>query len=115
SNSSTAPGSINSAKIDRGAGGVRQSVGVHRVYAWLDSHFYAEITHATSAITPSAHPLDGTQANVVHALAPYWRLAYEQRWDRNSLEVGAYGLTAHAQPGNGKPLSGPTDKYRDAV
>ena len=115
SNSSTAPGAINSAKIDSGAGGFGQSVGGLGVYAWLDSHFYAEITDYTSAITGGAHPLDSTQANVVHALAPYWRLAYEQQWDRNSLEVGAYGLTAHAQPGNGKPLSGPTDKYRDAA
>lgn len=113
--SSTAPGPITSAKIDSGAGGFGQSVGGLGIYAWLDDHFYAEITDYTSAITGGAHPLDSTQANVVHALAPYWRLAYEQRWDRHSLEVGAYGLTAHAQPGNGKALSGPTDKYRDAA
>lgn len=55
SNSSTAPGSINSAKIDSGAGGFRQSVGGLGVYAWLDSHFYAEITDYTSAITGSAN------------------------------------------------------------
>jgi hypothetical protein len=115
SNSSTAPGSITSTKIDSGAGGFGQSVGGLGVYAWLDSHFYAEITGYTSAITGGSHPLDSTQANVVHAVAPYWRLAYEQRWDRHSLEVGAYGLMAHDQPGNGKPLSGPTDKFRDAA
>ena len=85
------------------------------MYAWLDDHFYAELTDYTSAITGGAHPLDSTQANVVHALAPYWRLAYEQRWDRNSIEFGTYGLSARALPGNGKPLSGPTDKYRDVA
>ena len=115
SNSSTAPGSITSTKIDSGAGGFGQSVGGLGVYAWLDSHFYAEITGYTSAITGGSHPLDSTQANVVHAVAPYWRLAYEQRWDRHSLEVGTYGLMAHDQPGNGKPLSGSTDKFRDAA
>jgi len=113
--SSTAPGPITSARIDSGAGGFGQSVGGLGVYAWLDDHFYAEITEYTSAITGGAHPLDSTQANVVHAVAPYWRLAYEQRWDRHSLEVGAYGLIARDHPGNGEPLSGPTDRYRDAA
>jgi len=113
--SSTAPAPITSAKIDSGAGGFGQSVGGLGVYAWLDDHYYLELTDYTSAITGGGHPLDSTQANVVHALAPYWRLAYEQRWDRHSLEVGAYGLVAHDQPGNGKALSGPTDKYRDAA
>ena len=98
-----------------GRGGSAKAWAASGIYAWLDSHFYAELTDYTSAITGGSHPLDSTQANVVHALAPYWRLAYEQRWDRNSLEIGAYGLTAHDQPGNGKPLSGPTDKYRDAA
>ncbi len=111
--SSTAPTEITSAKIDSGAGGFGQSVGGLGIYAWLDSHYYLEITDYTSAITGGSHPLDSTQANVVHALAPYWRLAYERDWDRNSLEVGTYGLLAHDQPGNGMPLSGPTDKYRD--
>lgn len=96
-------------------GGFGQSVGGLGIYAWLDSHFYAEVTDYTSAVTGGSHPLDSTQANVVHALAPYWRLAYEQRWDRNSLEIGTYGLVAHDLPGNGKPLSGPTDKYRDVA
>jgi hypothetical protein len=114
-NSSTAPGAITSSKIDSGAGGFGQSVGGLGVYAWLDSHFYAEITGYTSAITGGSHPLDSTQANVAHAVAPYWRVAYEQRWDRNSLEIGAFGLAAHDHPGNGMPLSGPTDRYRDAA
>lgn len=113
--SSTAPGPITSAKIDSGAGGFGQSIGGLGVYVWLDDHLYAELTDYTSAITGGAHPLDSTQANVVHALAPYWRLAYEQRWDRNSLEVGTFGLSARALPGNGKPLSGPADKYRDVA
>jgi hypothetical protein len=117
--SGTAPGPITSAKVDSGAGGFGQTVGGLGVYAWLDDHFYAEITNYDSAIPGGAHPLDSTQSDVVNGLAPYWRVAYEQRWDRNSLEVGAFGLDASTHPGlqNGinTPLHGPTNKYKDAA
>jgi hypothetical protein len=113
--SGTAPSPITSAKVDSGAGGFGQTVGGLGVYAWLDDHLYVEITNYDSAIPGGAHPLDSTQANVVNGLAPYWRVAYEQRWDRNSLEVGAFGLDASTHPGAGTPLQGPTDKYKDAA
>src|SRR6202162_1418133 len=104
--SSVAPGAITSTKIDSGAGGFGQSVGGLGVYLWLDDHFYAEITDYTSAIRGGAHPLDSTQSNVVSGSAPYWRLAYEQRWDRNSLSVGAFGLNASLHPGTRTALAG---------
>jgi hypothetical protein len=113
--SPTAPGPLTSAKVDNGAGGFGQSVGGVGVYVWLDDHFYAEITDYTSAIPGGAHPLDSTQATVVQGSAPYWRVAYEQRWDRNSLSVGAYGLEASVHPGNGTALAGPADKFRDTA
>jgi hypothetical protein len=111
--SSVAPGPITSAKIDAGAGGFGQHVGGLGVYMWLDDHFYAEITDYTSAIRGGAHPLDSTQSNVISGLAPYWRLVYEQRWDRNSLSVGTFGLNANVHPGAGTALAGPTNKFRD--
>jgi hypothetical protein len=113
--SSTAPGPVTSAKVDSGAGGFGQTVGGLGVYAWLDDHLYVEITNYDSAIPGGAHPLDSTQADVVNGLAPYWRVAYEQRWDRNSLEVGVFGLDASTHPGAGTPLQGPTDKFKDAA
>lgn len=113
--SPVAPGPSASAKVDSGAGGFGQTVGGLGIYAWLDDHFYAEITNYDSAIPGGAHPLDSTQSNVVQGLAPYWRVAYETRWDRSSLEVGAFGLNASTHPGNGTPLAGATDKYRDAA
>ncbi len=79
------PAPITSAKVDSGAGGFGQNVGGLGVYMWLDDHIYAEITAYTSAIRGGAHPLDSTQSNVISGAAPYWRVAYEQRWDRNSL------------------------------
>jgi hypothetical protein len=115
SNSSSAPGASTSAKVDSGGGGFGQSVGGLGVYVWLDDHIYAEITDYTSAIPGGAHPLDSTQSNVVQGSAPYWRLAYEQRWDRNSLSVGVFGLDATVHPGNGTALAGATDKFRDTA
>jgi hypothetical protein len=119
SNSSIAPGAITSTKIDSGAGGFGQSVGGLGVYLWLDDHFYAEITDYTSAIRGGAHPLDSTQSNVVSGSAPYWRVAYEQRWERNSLSVGAFGLRANLHPGLqaglNTALTGVTDKFRDTA
>ncbi len=115
SGSSTAPGPITSTKLDAGAGGLGQSAAGAGIYAWLDSSLYAEFSLYAASLPGGAHPLDSTQANVVHGTSPYWRLAYETRWDRNSLSVGAYGIDARINPGNGVPLSGPTDLYRDVA
>ena len=52
---------------------------------------------------------------MTQGVSPYWRVAYEQRWDRNSLEVGAYGMSVHTHPANGTALQGPIDKYTDAA
>jgi len=117
--SSVSPTPMTSAKIDSGAGGFGQTVGGVGVYVWFDDHYYAEVTDYTSAIPGGAHPLDSTQSNVISGNAPYWRVAYETRWDRNSLEIGAYGLIASVYPGNtngiNTTLSGPTNKYTDTA
>jgi hypothetical protein len=115
SGSAVAPTEITSAKIDSGAGGFGQNVGGLGVYVWLDDHYYAEVTMYTSAIRGGAHPLDSTDSTVTQGVAPYWRVAYETRWDRNSLEVGAYGISAHTHPGNGNALQGPVDKWTDVA
>src|SRR6202043_969157 len=115
--SSVAPGAITSTKIDSGAGGFGQTVGGLGVYMWLDGDFYAEITDYTSAIRGGPHHLDRTESNVVSGSAPYWRLAYEQRWDRNSLSVGVFGMNASLHPGlqgtTNTALAGVTNKFRD--
>src|SRR5580700_10898588 len=113
--SATAPTAITSAKIDSGAGGFGQNVGGLGVYAWLDDHYYAELTLYTSAVRGGAHPLDSSDTTVTQGVAPYGRVAYELRWDRNSLEVGAYGLSARTHPGNSNALAGPVDKWTDVA
>jgi hypothetical protein len=112
SGSSVAPGQIASSQID---GRLGQSVAGLGVYVWLDDHLYAEVTGYTAAAVGGAHPLDSTQSNVAHGLSPYWRLAYEQRWDRHSLSVGTYGLDTKIHPGGGTALQGPTDEYKDVA
>src|SRR5580700_2095576 len=113
--SATAPTAITSAKIDSGAGGFGQNVGGLGVYAWFDDHYYAELTVYTSAVRGGNHPLDSTDSVVTSGVAPYWRVAYEQRWDRNSIEVGAYGMSARTHPGNGNALAGAVDKWTDVA
>jgi hypothetical protein len=110
--SSTAPGPIAAAQLD---GTLGQNAAGLGVYAWYDHSLYAEFSLYTAGLRGGAHPLDSTQGQVVHGLAPYWRLTYERRWDRNSLSVGTYGIIANLHPGNGTPLAGPTDKYRDVA
>ncbi|MEO7207650.1 MAG: cytochrome C [Steroidobacteraceae bacterium] len=113
--SNTAPTPATSARIDSGGSGLGQNVAGAGVYAWFDSGLYAELTLYTAAIVGDAHLLDSTQAQVAHGVLPYWRVAYEKRWDRNSLEVGAYGIVAKQHPGNGMALQGVTDQYTDTA
>jgi len=115
SSSSVAPSAITSTKIDSGAGGFGQNVAGLGVYAWFDDHYYAELTVYTSAVRGGAHPLDSTNSTVTSGAAPYWRVAYEQRWDRNSLEIGAYGISARTHPGNGTALAGAVDQWTDVA
>jgi len=115
SGSSTSPTPVTSPKLTAGAGGLGQTAAGLGVYAWLDSHLYAELSLYAPSLPGGVHPLDSTQAGVIHGVSPYWRIAYESRWDVNSLTVGLYGIDARLNPGNGLPLAGPTDQYRDTA
>jgi hypothetical protein len=113
--SSVAPSPIASTKLDSGSGGIGQNAAGLGAYAWFDDSLYAEFSLYGAAIRGGAHPLDSTQASVIHGISPYWRLAYEYRWDRNSLSVGTYGIVAKEHPGAGSPLAGPTDQFTDTA
>jgi hypothetical protein len=72
----------------------------------------------TNPVTGAAGPLDGTASNVIQGVAPYWRVAYEQQWDKHSLEFGGYGATFKLLPGGGSAgspttLTGPTNRFQD--
>lgn len=107
--SSVAPSPSKSTMIDGGLAGA--GVAGLSVYASWNNLVYAELGAYRSA--PAAAQIDSTSSGVVSGMAPYWRLAYERTWGRNSWEAGLYGIDAKLHPGGGNALSGPTDHYRD--
>jgi hypothetical protein len=114
-----------STRID--AAGIGQNAAGLGGYLWYDHSLYAEVTLYTGNKVGGTHPLDSTQTPLVHGIAPYWRLAYEYRWDQNSWSIGTYGIHASISPagtvpgsvttanpgGTPLPLTGPYDKYSD--
>jgi hypothetical protein len=115
SSSSVSPGPNASAKLDSGAGGIGQNAAGVGAYLWFDHALYAELSMYGAAKTGGAHPLDSTQSAVLQGVAPYWRVGYEYRWDRNSLFFGTYGMTGSILPGSGNPLAGPSDRFTDVA
>ena len=91
-------------------------------YAFWNESLYAEVggyrsakQGVTNQLTGGAGPLDGTAANVVNGITPYWRVAYEYNWGRHSLEAGLYGADFRLYPGAGVPLRGPTNEFKDVA
>jgi hypothetical protein len=103
-----------------------QTVAGLSAYALWNESAYAELGFYRSAkqgyvnpVTGAAGPLDGTASNVIDGVAPYWRIAYEQQWDRHSLELGGYGATFKLFPGSASgsaaTLSGPYNRFADVA
>ncbi len=89
-------------------------------YLWWRNSIYAELGLYRSSPqghggTAGAGPLDSTNPNgTIVGYAPYWRIAYERQWDRNSWSVGAYGISAKIAP-TGQPVRASSDRFRDAA
>lgn len=89
-------------------------------YLWWKNSIYAELGLYRSspqgfkiASSGLSGPLDSSNSNgTLTSNAPYWRLAYEQQWNRNSLSLGTYGMAAKISPG-GQPVGSPADRFRD--
>jgi len=103
-----------------------QNVAGLTAYLFWNESLYAEAggyrsakQGVTNALTGAAGPLDGTTSNVLEGFVPYWRLAYEFNWGRNSLEIGAYGEDFKVLPGGSpsspSPLTGPTNRFNDVA
>lgn len=41
---------------------------------------------------------DSSTNNVINGVAPYWRLALQHEWGRNSIEAGTFGMSAAVTP-----------------
>jgi hypothetical protein len=77
---------------------------------WND-HLYAAFAVYRSEHGGGPQPLTGTDFSVnIQKVAPYWRVAWQQTWGLNYLEVGTYGIYVSSTPGG---VTGPRDTYAD--
>jgi hypothetical protein len=92
-------------------GTLGQDVAGAGVYSMWNKHLYAEVTAYRSEHEGGTTPVNGAgfQYNISGA-APYWRVAWQQSWGANYLEVGTYGLAVNSHPNS---ITGPVDRYLD--
>ena len=105
----TTPAAIASPLI---AGALAQDVaGVGGYLAWGD-HWYGDVALYRSEHAGLSQPYDSKASNTIAGIAPYWRLAWQNSFDGNYLEVGTYGLSAAMHP---KGVTGASDAYLDTA
>ncbi|MGO9484378.1 MAG: hypothetical protein ACLPX9_07320 [Rhodomicrobium sp.] len=87
-------------------------------YVWINNSIYAELTAYTNLPARLLTDLNGGYDNTAtrfEGAAPYWRVAYEKTWDKNSLMFGTIGMYADTRPGSGSGffVPGVTDPTLD--
>jgi hypothetical protein len=104
-------------------GAMAQTTAGLSAYMYLDQSLYAEVGVYRSALQGASVATNGnTTNNVISGVAPYWRLAYEWDWGKNSWEFGTLGIYAALQnpttPAsnaiNASLQNAPTDRFLDA-
>ncbi len=92
-------------------GALAQDVAGLGAYTMWNNHLYAAFYLYRSAHLGGPQPLTGKDFTYnIHGVAPYWRLAWQQTWGLNYLEVGTYGIHVSSIPGG---VSGRRDTYTD--
>jgi hypothetical protein len=82
-------------------------------YGMWNNHLYTDVSLYRSEHAGAPPPVTGTgSAFNISGVAPYWRAAWQQNWDRNYLMVGTYGIDLTSFPG---AVSGPKDRYVDGA
>ncbi len=99
-------------------GGWAAQVGGIGGYVWINNSIYVEVTAYGDLPRRLLTDLAGSAdvANRFAGTAPYWRVAYEKTWGKNSLMFGTFGMYADVQPTGGTPvplLPGVTDPTLD--
>ena len=108
--SASAPGPSAAAVID---GTLAADVAGVGGYAMFNDHLYAAGTIYTSAHLGNSLPNTGVGFGFnIQGAAPYWRLAWQQSFGNNYLEVGGYGMHVSSTPNT---VTGPTDDFTDAA
>ena len=92
-------------------GALAQDVFGLGAYAMWNDHLYAGATVYRTVHLGGPLPLTGDTFEFnIHGVAPYWRVAWQQSWGLNYLEVGTYGTYASSVPGG---VTGLRDSYTD--
>jgi hypothetical protein len=91
-------------------GPLAQDVAGLGAYSLWDDHLYlgfalyrSEHAGGPQALTGTGFPID------IQGVAPYWRLAWQQSFGTNYLEIGTFGIHVAAVPG----ATGGRDSYTD--
>ena len=80
-------------------------------YSLWNKHLYTAVSAYRSEHAGGSTPLTGTGYTYnISGAAPYWRVAWQQSWGVNYLEVGTYGIAVNSHPGS---ITGPVDRYLD--
>jgi len=81
-------------------GGFAQQVAGLTAYALWDRLVFLEVGGygTLSPRTQSVLGVNSSTNNAINGIAPYWRLALQHDWERNSLEAGVFGMTASITP-----------------
>jgi hypothetical protein len=87
--------------------GLGGSVGGLGLYAFWNQLIYAEIAAYRTAPQGS-----GPFTNDIQGYAPYWRVALTKDFDKNSFEVGAFGINLNTYPDGSTP-TGTADNVND--
>jgi hypothetical protein len=79
-------------------GGLAQSVLGLGAYALYDNLLYAEVSGYTSAPQGPRSLADSGATNTTRSVAPYWRVALQNRHGPGYVMLGAFGLSADLYP-----------------
>jgi len=92
-------------------GNLGQDVAGIGAYNLWNKHLYTAGSVYRSEHGGGPVPVTGTDyAYNISGAAPYWRVAWQQSFGANYLEVGTYGIGVNSHP---KALTGPLDRYID--
>ena len=106
--SDVAPSPVASTVIDTT---LAQDVAGAGAYAMWNDHLYGALSVYRSEHLGGPQPNPGVGANFnIAGIAPYWRLAWQQTFGNNYLEVGSYGMKVNSTP---NAVLGPQDNYTD--
>jgi len=108
-NADSAPTPAAGALVD---GALGQEVAGIGVFGMWNKHLYGATSIYRSAHIGSTQPPSSTDEDTIRDVAPYWRLAWQQNFGVNYLEVGTYGMFAQLFPSG---VSNGTNKYTDAA